>query len=415
MLRTAHRADYVLVEPNRLLQNAAVLVSGKGRILGIEARQNCPADPDTEIADWGSAIILPGLINAHAHLELTSLHRQLTRFNCFTDWISQLISSRRDWTSEDFTVSAKAGAALSLASGTTLVGDITSSGVGWMATSGLNLRRVVFEEVLALSPDRADSALRQLNHLLNHSEPNSLQIHAISPHAPYSVSPQLYGRAAEMARNRGMLLATHLAETKAEIEFLENGTGEFVEFLKAVNVLPPGWLPPGLSPIRYLDKIGVLGPSSLLIHCNYLDEESIVRIKETQASVVYCPQSHAFFGHEEHPIRQLLNVGINVAIGTDSLASNSSLSMMDEMRFLFRKRKDLDSRDIIRASTINGARALNLGKVVGRLEPGYWADMAVLRLPSHIKPQTLLDEILEGAGECAATIVAGQISWQKQE
>jgi cytosine/adenosine deaminase-related metal-dependent hydrolase len=212
-----------------------------------------------------------------------------------------------------------------------------------------------------------------------------------------------------------MLLATHLAETKAEIEFLENGTGEFVEFLKAVNVLPPGWLPPGLSPIRYLDKIGVLGPSSLLIHCNYLDEESIVRIKETQASVVYCPQSHAFFGHEEHPIRQLLNVGINVAIGTDSLASNSSLSMMDEMRFLFRKRKDLDSRDIIRASTINGARALNLGKVVGRLEPGYWADMAVLRLPSHIKPQTLLDEILEGAGECAATIVAGQISWQKQE
>jgi cytosine/adenosine deaminase-related metal-dependent hydrolase len=212
-----------------------------------------------------------------------------------------------------------------------------------------------------------------------------------------------------------MVLTTHLAETKAELEFLADGTGEFREFLGAINALPPGWKPPALPPVLYLDKMGVLGPSTLLVHCNYLDETSIRKLKETQTSVVCCPQSHAFFNHDEHPIRQLLGVGVNVALGTDSLASNNSLSMIDEMRFLFNKRKDLGSGDIFRAATVNGAKALNLDKVAGRLEPGYWADFAVLGLPGQINPQNLLEQILEGAGECIATIVEGKISWQMQQ
>jgi cytosine/adenosine deaminase-related metal-dependent hydrolase len=135
------------------------------------------------------------------------------------------------------------------------------------------------------------------------------------------------------------------------------------------------------------------------------------RILNARCSVVYCPRSHAFFGHDRHPVRELLNMGVNVALGTDSLASNDTLSVLDEMRFLFKSRKDLKGEEILRMATLNGAAALHYGGVLGRLQRGYWADMAVLRLPEGIGTRHLLSRILEGAGECIGTIIQGKIAW----
>jgi cytosine/adenosine deaminase-related metal-dependent hydrolase len=320
-----------------------------------------------------------------------------------------LIDCRRSWTTTDFLLSATEGLRLSLASGTTLAGDITSSGVGWNAGSGLNLRRIVFKEVLALSPDRVDFTLSQLNPFFKKATLNPFLIHGVSPHAPYSVSPELYRRSSELARHRRMLLTTHVAETQAELEFLQTGTGEFRSFLEERGVLPDNWKPPELPPIPYLDALGVLGPLCLLVHCNYLDKPSISRIAKTRSSVVYCPRSHDFFGHKNHPVRQLLDSKINVALGTDSLASNSSLSMIDEMRFLFRKRKDLKPEEIFRAATVNAAAALQCGNILGRLRRSYWADMAVLEIPNNLKPRHLVCQILEGAGTCIGTVIQGKI------
>jgi cytosine/adenosine deaminase-related metal-dependent hydrolase len=413
MLKTAHKARYVLAEPGLLLKDAIVYVSQNGRISRVETWHGRSMSRGAEIIDWGPAIILPGLINSHAHLELTSLHARLTRFDSFADWILQLIRLRKLWTDEDFIASAREGARLSLASGTTLVADITSSGVGWQATRGQNLRRIVFEELIALDPGRADQVLQQMRHLFQAAASTTLQMHGISPHAPYSVSSELYRRAGEEARNSGMLLATHAAETRAEIEFLKKGTGEFKRFLEEIDALPAAWKPPEMAPIPYLDAAGVLGPSCLLIHCNYLDPEATDIIRNTGTSVVYCPRSHEFFGHEGHPIRQLLDAGINVALGTDSLASNSSLSMIDEMRFLYRRRNDLKSEEIFKMATINGAAALGFGGMLGRLKQGYWADMTVLDFPQKHKPRNMLDQILQGRGECIATVVQGRLSWRK--
>jgi cytosine/adenosine deaminase-related metal-dependent hydrolase len=413
MIKAIHRAKYVLVEPSVLLQNAAIHISDSGRISRIDTWHGPPANREVEVTDFGPAVIMPGLVNAHTHLELTSFHNQLTQFDTFTDWISQLINRRQTWTKERFLSSAKKGAKLSLASGTTLAGDITSSGVGWDATRGVNLRRVVFEEAIALSPSRADHVMSQLNLLLRRAAPSPLLVHGVSPHAPYSVSPKLYRRLAKVTQSQGKLLATHVAETKEELEFLQNGTGEFRDFLDRIGALPKDWKPPKLLPIPYLDSLGVLSRFCMLIHCNYLDQESIKRLADTQCSVVYCPRSHSFFGHEKHPVRQLLDSGINVALGTDSLASNSSLSMMDEMRFLFKKRKDLKPEEIFRAATHDGAAALNLGNSLGRLRRSYWADLAVFGLPQNLGPRKLIGQILEGAGECIATVIQGQISWQK--
>jgi cytosine/adenosine deaminase-related metal-dependent hydrolase len=170
MLKCVHRAKYVLAEPDLLLSNAAVHISGQGRISAVEPWHDPPAIAEVEVIDWGSAVIIPGLINAHTHLELTSLHGRLTGFRSFTDWVSQLIGRRRLWTREDFLDSAREGAKAALSSGTTLAGDISSSGLGWHATRGEDLRRVVFEEVIGLSPGNLDSALSQLESLLESAQ-----------------------------------------------------------------------------------------------------------------------------------------------------------------------------------------------------------------------------------------------------
>jgi cytosine/adenosine deaminase-related metal-dependent hydrolase len=413
MADTIHRAKYALAEPGRLIHNAAVQITASGRISSVGTWKDPPINSKAAVVDWGSSVLLPGFINAHTHLELTSLCDRLTRFTSFTDWISQLIHQRRTWTQDQFMASTRKGAMLSLASGTTLAGDITSSGVGWSAAADINLRRVVFEEVLALSPESSKEIVAQLDHIIAKAGRKPLQVHAVSPHAPYSASSELYRQVSEYATAREMLLATHVAETAAEIEFLRNGKGEFRDFLDRMGVLPDGWKPPRLGPIQYLDSAGILGRSSLLIHCNYLDEDAIGRLKKTGTHVVYCPRSHAFFGHEAHPIRRLLDSGINVALGTDSLASNHSLSILEEMRFLFGKRKDLTPEEILRAATSSGARALHFDSVLGRLRRDYWADMAVLEWPHGLSNSGILGKILEGAGECIATIVQGKIAWTR--
>lgn len=415
MAKSVHRAKYVLAEPDLLLQNAAVHVSDPGRILRVEPWNDQQASSETDVIDWGPAMIMPGLVNAHAHLELTSLGNQLIQFSSFTDWIVQLVSRRRAWTDEDFLNSTREGIQRSITAGTTLVADISSSATDWGAIERHKLRRVIFKEVMGLSSSQAGEIISRLQNLWNQAEPKNLLSYGVSPHAPYTTSPELYRQAAGLARSRRILLTTHVAETRSELEFLRTGAGEFRDFLNVMSALPAEWNPPGLTPIAYLDSLGVLGPSSLLAHCNYVDTESIGRILSSRSSVVFCPRSHHFFGHEEHPVRQLLDSGVNVALGTDSLASNTSLSMIDEMRFLFEKRKDLKAEEIFRAATLNGAAALNFGGSLGRLRQGYLADMTVLEIPRDLESRQLLSRVLEGAGECIGTIVHGKIAWRKLE
>jgi cytosine/adenosine deaminase-related metal-dependent hydrolase len=413
MIHTIHRAKYVLPEPDLLLQNGAVYVSGAGRILRVEHWNGPPANMRHRLKDWGSAVLMPGFVNCHAHIELTHLHNRIVRFSSFTNWISQLMAHRSEWSERDLLESALAGSALSVASGTVLLGDISSAGASWQALKSAGMRKVVFEEIVGLSPDKVHETADSLSHRLGTVAGDDMLISGISPHAPYSVSADLYRTTAKMAADRGLLMATHVAETEAEIKFLHYGTGEFRDFLSGLGALPAGWSPPRLAPVQYLHSLGVLGRTCLLIHCNYLDSDSMALIVSNNSSVVYCPRSHTFFGHKEHPVRQLLDMGVNVALGTDSLASNSTLSMLDEMRFLFRKRKDLRCEEIFRMATLNGASALNFGNTVGRLRRGYRADMTVLRVPEELPGRNVTAQILEGAGECVATIMGGEMVWER--
>ena len=406
-----HYARFVLTHPEILLENAAVPVSEDGLVLEISYPSDMYTPAGAEIVDWGDAIIMPGFVNAHTHLELTLLHRRLTEFSSFTDWALHLIRERRTWTRDDYHRSVKEGARLSLASGTTLAGDIVS-GNSWDALSDDHPRRVVFEETLGLDPELAEPAMEKIRALFDQADnvdARPLQVHAVSPHAPYSTSGELYRRAANFAQNRKTPWTTHIAETYEELRFFETGAGEFREFLMRLGALPKNWRVPGTHPVAWLDALGILGTSCLLAHGNYLNDDAIARIARSKSCVVYCPRSHTFFGHENHPIRRLLDAGIPVALGTDSLASNDSLSMIDEMRYLYARRKDLSPEEILCAATVHGAVALGFAGRLGCLAPGYFADMTVLTLPPVIKSTRLKDQILEGAGDWRATIINGRI------
>lgn len=413
MRECVHRARFVLQEPGALVEDCAIRVESSGRIVAIEPWLRARA-AGAEVVDWGSAAIIPGLVNAHTHLELTRLGGQLKSFSSFTDWIGQLVRARNSWVDGDYASSLETGTRQLLSSGVTLAGDISSGRIG-AEDAGLRLRRVVFGETLSLFPDRAGAAIAELTAILERPVSNPLLIRGVSPHAPYSVSPELYRSAAMLAKVRAAPLTTHAAETRAERQFLESGKGEFVDFLMRIDALPQGWRAPGMSPIRYLDRLGVLGTRCVLAHCNYLDDDEIACISRTRSSVVYCPRSHAFFGHDPHPVRELLDAGVNVALGTDSLASNDSLSMLDEMRYLFAARKDVPASEILHSATIGGAVALGFGETLGRLAPGRIADFAVLRIPESLGPRGLVEGILEGAGACIATVVQGETAWYAEE
>ena len=405
-----HRARFALPRPGILLENAVVPVSNDGRVVDPYSLPAAHVETGKEIFDWGDAIIIPGLVNAHAHLELTALHRQLTNFSAFTDWALRLIQKRRTWTPELYRRSTKEGVHLALHSGTTMVGDI-ASGNGWNTFSGEYPRRVIFEETLGLSPDLAEPAMAKIHDLFDQSvgeRSRPLQVHAVSPHAPYSTSGDLYRRAVAFAKNHRAPWTTHAAETREELRFFETGDGDFREFLTYLGALPENWRAPGKHPVVWLDALGILGSSCLLAHCNYLDDDAVARIARSKSSVVYCPRSHEFFGHEKHPIRRLLDAGIPVALGTDSLACNDSLSIIDEMRHIHAKRKDITSEEIFRAATIHGATALGFPDQLGQLARGFFADMAILDIPPDIKPNRLLDQILEGAGDWRATVINGR-------
>ena len=405
-----HRAKYLLVEPGVLLENAAVRVSAAGRITAVE-----PWDPARRgrVQDWGPALIMPGLVNAHTHLELTSAAARISPGAGFTGWLLQVIERRREMSERDRVESTREGARLALLSGTTLIGDISSGGPAAGVLHAIAARRVVFFETLALAPERAATAWRKTRSMLERALAAGLLSPGVSPHAPYSVSPGLYRLAAGFALSRRLRLCTHAAETRAEAEFLARGTGEFTPFLERLGSLPPGWEAPALGPIAYLDRLGVLGGRTLLIHCNYLSTEDVARIRRRRCSVVFCPRSHARFGHRHHPVRRLLDAGVNVALGTDSLASNDSLSMLDEMRYLFRCRKDLNASEIVRMATVGGAAALGQGRLCGRLGQGFSADMTVLEFPGKVSPRRVEAALLEGAGAWAATVVQGRVFRRK--
>ena len=320
--------------------------------------------------DLGDVAILPGLVNCHTHLDLSGLRGLCAPTADFTGWLRQVIAHRRSATPEQIAADIRVGLAESLRHGTTLLGDVSGDGGSWDILANAPLRAIVFREMLGLPEARASGAWQRLDHWLQSQSATPTCRPGVSPHATYSVRSSLFFAAS----TRGVPVAVHLAETAAEQELLVLRRGPFVPFLRELDV----WAPEGLAEdtdhvLRLLNGVS----PTLLVHGNYLAPSANVPRNST---IVYCPRTHAAFGHPPHPFREFLARGVRVALGTDSLASNPDLSLLAEVQLLHQRCPDVPGEVLLRMATLSGAEALGWAAETGSLEAGKSADLVVVAL-----------------------------------
>ncbi len=365
------------------LRDAAIAV-GDGVITAVgPAEQIAAAYPDARVTDLGNSIVLPGLVNAHTHLELSSVVRPATAGK-FVDWIMDLMSQTfRTGEADGSAVgdAVRRGSQECLQFGVTAVGDITKQ---CTATRPIQregpLRVVSYGEIQAMAKRRVLLDERFANASDCASESQWLRV-GLTPHAPYTVEPGGYRKCVDFARAHGRPIATHLAETPEEAEFLAAGTGEFRRLWEiGVNAWDEHVPTFAGGPIRFAEAVGLLNYPTLLAHVNYCDDEELAILAKGAASVVYCPRTHAYFGHRPHRWREMLAAGINVAVGTDSRASSPDLNLVDELRLLRQLAPDVPAIELWAMATTRAASAIGLLSV-GSIGPGKAADLCVF--PAH--------------------------------
>lgn len=353
-----------------------------GRIAYAGPRAGAPPGPDHELGD---AILMPGLINAHTHLELT-LFRALLDGLPFPDWITGLQAAKTAvMTRERYLNAARLGLMEGLRAGITTYADTCDSGVALQAMRERGVRGIMYQEVFCPWPDpaRVRAAADALWSKLAALEPleTDLVRLGISPHAPYTVSDPLFALAARSGRP----LAIHIAESDAESLLVRDGAGAFADGLRARGI-PVA--PRARSPIALLQSLGVLNAQPLLIHAINVDRDNVQAIAASHASVVHCPISNAKLAHGIAPVADLVAAGIPVGLGSDSMASNDRMDLLEEaraavlaQRVRYRCPDAMDARAALLLATLGGARALGLESRVGSLNAGKDADLAAFDLP----------------------------------
>ncbi len=365
---TRFRARWIFPVASAPLENGVLEVTD-----GVISAVHHLAEPDA--IELGNVAILPGLVNAHTHLEFSDLTAPLTPEEPFTDWIRELVAHRRLRTVEPKTIIAK-GFGEAIASETRCLGEIATE--GWspdVFAENPKCQTVVFRELIGLLPEQiaeqVSLAKTHLGSALAKEQPWLTR--GLSPHAPYSVHPQLFQKLVSLCREHNAPLAMHLAETRAELELLSRSQGELVEMLKAFGVWREGVIAPGSRILDYLKPMADLN-RGLVVHGNYLNDQDIAFLsRHPNLSVVYCPRTHAFFGHrlEDHPWPRLLDANVRVALGTDSRASNPDLNLWNEVRFLRKHYPKIPPAQWLKWATQNGALALDGPETThGTLEPG---------------------------------------------
>jgi cytosine/adenosine deaminase-related metal-dependent hydrolase len=339
---------------------------------------------DAETLDLGNVAIIPGLVNAHAHLEFSSLESPIEPALPFTAWIGRLLAHRRERTGSLSNFIA-AGSQEATQSGSTLIGDIVNGDWAPNCIPHGSPSTVAFRELIGLLPDQAARQLElAMQHIADCRTVNKAgqcgPLPAVSPHAPYSVCPELFHSLVELARAENVPLCIHLAETQAELELLKSGTGEFFEMLTRFDLWREGTIPKSTRPMDYLKPLAEL-PHALIAHGNYLaDDEIDFLAAHPNIATVFCPRTHAFFGHRNHPWKRLLDAGAAVCIGTDGRSSNPDYSLWSELKFLAREAAASRMPQILDIGTRQGARSLGQETEAGTITIGKHADLTVISL-----------------------------------
>lgn len=382
-----YQADWVVPISSAPIEKGALAVDGS-QIMAVGGQTEIKARfPNVQVKDFGEAAILPGLVNAHTHLELTALRGYLDSVEQdFSSWLVKLAAARdRVMTAECLANSTLCGAIEAARAGVTCVGDIAKHGFdSIVALRAVCLRGISYQEnSFALDENVADERFAELKEKVarNCEFATDCARVGITPHAPYTVSRKLFELLTDFAIQENLPMTIHAAESKAEQDFMLHGTGNIAEVMKNLGV---SWNAPQVSSIKYLNQIGVLAAKPLLAHCINVDERDIEILAETSTKVAHCPKSNAKFAHGIAPFHETLQKNIKVGLGSDSVASNNSCDILEEARFAaFLQRTKgnfVNAEQVLRAATLGGAEALGLEAEAGSLEAGKQADFCVVSL-----------------------------------
>jgi len=358
-----------------------------GRIAQIGARSDieAAAPEGTPVHDLGSAVVLPGLVNAHIHLELSWLGDEQLPLGDYVDWLRALLELRGESDATRAAEAAEQSIRVMVDRGTVAVGDVGNE--GWTAplVARSPLYGVLFHELYGLGTDKAETALARAVEKLEHlaadddvAAAGDRLCLALTPHAPHTTSVPLLRALAGRAAASDEPLSIHVSESQAEVALLNDGSGKLADLFRERAFAGDDWKPPGRSPVEHLKRLGTLSARTLAVHCVHLDQRDHSSLQSTRATVVTCPRSNAALGVGTAPVPELMREGIPVALGTDSLASAPDLDMFAEMCALRHEHPDLSPAAILRMATLNGARALGLADRLGSIEVGKLAELIVV-------------------------------------
>ncbi len=415
------RASWALPIDSPPVRDAALLIGDDGRIAALGSSPTMAHPPGTAIHDLGAAVLMPGLVNVHTHLELTGFQPTAEGLE-FPEWILGIRRLKEARSPAEYLEAARSGIRECWAAGITTIADTGDSGAVVQAVSEFGGSAVVYQEVFGPHPNQCEeslSALRDRIDSLARFTGERVRL-GVSPHAPYTVSGPLFARVASWAAERSMPLAVHVAESEAESAFVRRGEGPFAEAWRRRGIPPltdPAQAGSGSSPrssIGWLAAKGVLSSRTLCIHAVDLSAEDIELLRTLGGSVAHCPVSNARHGHRAAPVRALRDAGIRVGLGTDSVASVGRLDLFAEMRAA-RALAGLPAEEALALGTIEGARALGLEDEIGTLRPGAWGDVLVVQTGVHGSLEDPIEPVLAARPEqVLLTVVAGRIVHRRE-
>jgi cytosine/adenosine deaminase-related metal-dependent hydrolase len=354
----------------------------------------------------GNVAVLPGLVNAHTHLELSWLRGRVPPANAFTDWVKGLFALRRapDSPLTPEMIGPVHDAIREVrASGTVAVGDISNSLAGVEPMTASGLKGVVFHELLGFK--ERDGAVIEATHDRRKAAASHGVRISLAPHAPYSTSVELFKAIRQAVVSSDCpITSVHLGESTEEIELLEKGTGPWRSLLQMIGAWRDDWEIPACGPVQFLERHGLIDSRTLVVHGVQLDDRSLQRLKALEATLVTCPRSNRWVGVGYPPIERFYQSGVAVAIGTDSLASVEDLNLFSELKTMRWLAPSVPARRLLESATLVGAKALGLGHELGSLVPGKSAELVAVALPGDV---TDVEEYLVSGVE------PSQITWVK--
>ncbi len=409
--RFALRARVLLPMNRPPLEDGAVVVAG-GRIEAVGRWRHIKRVFRGDVTDLGERILLPGLVNAHCHLDYTHMAGLFPPQKSFCDWIKLITEEKSLWSTADFADSWLDGAQMLVRNGTTTVADVETVPAllpkVWEQTP---LRVFSFLEMTGIrSRTMPAPILAEALEKIAANRHNRCSA-GLAPHAPYSTTKKLLKLTAAAARKLKLSVVIHLAESAPEFDMFMRGQGELFEWLRRNQRDMSDCV--GVSPVQHVARAGLLSRRLLAVHANYLARGDATLLAKKGVSVVHCPRSHQYFGHGKFQYEKLVRAGVNICLGTDSLATvcakpkqRIELNMFDEMRRFADTHPEVSPETILRMATVNGAIALGMKGLLGELRRGAYSDMIALPFPDVLR--RTYEAVLEHTGPVAASMIDGQ-------